>query len=341
MDSIIRGTTPTINVTIPGLAEIEPNEIWFSFKSGNQVFTYTKSKTDSGISVAGETISKHFEQAETLAFDAGILYMQVRLLDQLEMAYATPWLSFMVEEIIQDGVMDLVVTSETIDIEATVTAMYNEFTDIRDDLKSLAMSVAKKVEGTTVSASDAVSFDAPSLQVAFEPTQSGSGVPSSTNIRPFVGKNSCSIVVREGEETIETTEASAASVVHYYMASDSSYGITRNSYGWTTDIEAIDDNKQYLWWYSRSYDVDGTLINITNPAIILSSGTAIADITDYYLASQESSGITPDTAGWTTEIQDTSLAKNYLWNYKVITFPDDTAEELDTKIISALKSFNK
>lgn len=338
MDSIIRGTTPTINVTIPGLNEIGPNEIWFSFKSGTEVFTYTRSKTDSGITVAGETISKHLAQQETLAFAPGILYMQVRLLDELEMAYATPWLSFTVEEIIQDGVISPTTisgTEVTIDVEATVTAMYDEFVDMRNDMSSLAMSVAKKATGTNVSTPDAVSFDAPSLIVTFGPTQSGSGTPSASNIRPLVGKNSCSITVNNGDQPTAETNVSVASVTNYYLASNMNTGISRNSYGWSSSIASIDPTKLYLWGYSRSYDANGNTISVSSPAVLASALTDVVSIEERYLASPNRSGISHSTSGWTTTVQATSASKNYLWNYKMITYADDSQISSSPRIISA------
>lgn len=53
-------------------------------------------------------------------------------------------------------------------------------------------------------------------------------------------------------------------------------------------------------------------------------GVGIKSVTNYYLASTASSGVTASTAGWTTAIQDISLAKRYLWNYEVITYTNDT-----------------
>ena len=203
MDSIIRGTTPTINVTIPGLDEINPVEIWFSFMSGERVFTHKKSVDGTGITVAGETISKVLSQSETLDFEPGILYMQVRLLDNLDMAFATPILSFSVEDVMQEGELtppEFGNEEETvaIDVATTVTDMYEEFGYMKEDMKAISMSVAKMVTGNPVTTPDSITLESPSILVTITPSQEGSGVPSSSNIRSFTAYNSCSIVVDNG-----------------------------------------------------------------------------------------------------------------------------------------------
>lgn len=57
---------------------------------------------------------------------------------------------------------------------------------------------------------------------------------------------------------------------------------------------------------------------------IAKTNKGIGSITNYYLATSESSGITTETAGWTTKIQNVSSSKKYLWNYEVTKYTDDT-----------------
>ena len=47
-------------------------------------------------------------------------------------------------------------------------------------------------------------------------------------------------------------------------------------------------------------------------------------ITNHYLATSASSGVTTSTSGWTTNIQTISTTARYLWNYEVITYTDNT-----------------
>lgn len=57
---------------------------------------------------------------------------------------------------------------------------------------------------------------------------------------------------------------------------------------------------------------------------IAKTNKGIGSITNYYLATSESSGVTTETAGWTTKIQNVSSSKKYLWNYEVTKYTDDT-----------------
>lgn len=54
------------------------------------------------------------------------------------------------------------------------------------------------------------------------------------------------------------------------------------------------------------------------------SGRGIAGITEYYLATSESSGVTRSTSGWTNTIQTMTSTKKYLWNYEETTYTDDS-----------------
>jgi hypothetical protein len=57
---------------------------------------------------------------------------------------------------------------------------------------------------------------------------------------------------------------------------------------------------------------------------IAKTNKGIGSITNYYLATSESSGVTTETVGWTTKIQNVSSSKKYLWNYEVTKYTDDT-----------------
>lgn len=49
-------------------------------------------------------------------------------------------------------------------------------------------------------------------------------------------------------------------------------------------------------------------------------GVGIQSITNYYLATASSSGVTADTAGWTETVQAITETKRYLWNYETIAY---------------------
>lgn len=53
-------------------------------------------------------------------------------------------------------------------------------------------------------------------------------------------------------------------------------------------------------------------------------GVSIASVTNYYLATSASSGVTRETSGWTTSIQSMTSTKQYLWTYEVVTGSNGT-----------------
>ena len=54
------------------------------------------------------------------------------------------------------------------------------------------------------------------------------------------------------------------------------------------------------------------------------SGKGVSTITEYYLATSASSGVTTSTSGWTTGIQSMTSTNRYLWNYEVIKYTDNS-----------------
>ena len=56
-------------------------------------------------------------------------------------------------------------------------------------------------------------------------------------------------------------------------------------------------------------------------------GRGIVSITEYYLATSASSGVTRSTSGWTTTIQTMTSTNKYLWNYEKIVYTSGTTTE--------------
>jgi hypothetical protein len=93
--------------------------------------------------------------------------------------------------------------------------------------------------------------------------------------------------------------------------------------------------KKYLWNYERINYTNGTHVD-TTPAIIGrfgDTGVGITSITEHYLATSASSGVTRSTSGWTTSIQTVTNAKKYLWNYETVTYTDGSTADTDPVII--------
>ncbi len=59
----------------------------------------------------------------------------------------------------------------------------------------------------------------------------------------------------------------------------------------------------------------------------------ITGITNYYLATSETEGVTKDRLDWSDTIQKVTADKKYLWNYEVVTLADGTLYETEPCII--------
>ena len=62
-------------------------------------------------------------------------------------------------------------------------------------------------------------------------------------------------------------------------------------------------------------------------------GVSIQSTIPYYLASEQDTGVTSATTGWTTTAQSTTDEKKYLWNYLRFTYTDGTVVETNPVII--------
>lgn len=131
---------------------------------------------------------------------------------------------------------------------------------------------------------------------------------------------------------IGPTGVGVSSVVEYYLASPLATGVTTSTSGWTTTIQTMDSTKKYLWNYETINFSNGTSSN-TVPVIIGNysengadgtPGRSLLTITEYYLASASSSGVTRATSGWTTTMQATTPSLPYLWNYEKLDWSSGT-----------------
>lgn len=131
---------------------------------------------------------------------------------------------------------------------------------------------------------------------------------------------------------IGPTGVGVSSVVEYYLASPLSTGVTTSTSGWTTAIQTMDSTKKYLWNYETINFSNETSSN-TVPVIIGNysengadgtPGRSLLTVTEYYLASASSSGVTRATSGWTTTMQTTTPSLPYLWNYEQLTWSSGT-----------------
>ncbi|MGT2896240.1 tail assembly protein [Streptococcus phage Javan174] len=94
-----------------------------------------------------------------------------------------------------------------------------------------------------------------------------------------------------------------------------------------TDFEPADseDPTRYKWTKTKGEQGDNGEKGDT--------GNGISNVTNYYLATTASTGITRASAGWTTTPQAITADKRYLWNYRVELYTDGTTKMTDPAII--------
>lgn len=129
-----------------------------------------------------------------------------------------------------------------------------------------------------------------------------------------------------------------SSVTNFYARSSS--GTTAPT-AWSTTPPTLTSDLRFLWNYERITYTDGTH-NDTEAHVIGvygatgqqgNPGVGIKSITEYYLATTASSGVTRQTSGWTTSIQTINATKKYLWNYECVEFTDNTFHYTDPTLI--------
>ena len=90
--------------------------------------------------------------------------------------------------------------------------------------------------------------------------------------------------------------------------------------------------------------IDGKTFNKTfswscaKQGVTGASGKGVSTITEYYLATTASSGVTTSTSGWTTGIQSMTSTNRYLWNYEVIKYTDNSTTTTTPVIIGVYGS---
>lgn len=97
-----RGTTPTLQITISGLEDIQISKLYLTLKQDSTVIE----KTEQDVTIDGNVLSAELTQEDTLAFTANKnVLLQARILSESDTAYATNILSIPAGAILKDGVI--------------------------------------------------------------------------------------------------------------------------------------------------------------------------------------------------------------------------------------------
>lgn len=136
---------------------------------------------------------------------------------------------------------------------------------------------------------------------------------------------------KDGEDGKDGRGVRSTSVTYQ----SSSSGTTIPTGVWSSSIPSVSAGK-YLWTRTvieYTDDTSSTLYSVSKMGGNGTDGKGIKSITEYYLASASSSGVTTSTSGWTTKIQTITTSKKYLWNYEVTHYTDDTSTTTSPCII--------
>ena len=97
-----RGTTPTLQITVTGLTDIEAQNLYLTLRQGQT----TIEKTEADVSIDGEVITATLTQEETLSLVAKVdVALQLRVLSTNNTAYASNIVTVPVEAILKEGVI--------------------------------------------------------------------------------------------------------------------------------------------------------------------------------------------------------------------------------------------
>ena len=113
---------------------------------------------------------------------------------------------------------------------------------------------------------------------------------------------------------------------------------------WSNSVQTMTATNKYLWNYEIIKYTDNSTVETAKRVIGVygdkgatgatgSTGKGISSITNYYLVSASSSGVTTSTSGWFTTPGATSTSKKYLWNYEKITYTDNSTTKTTPHII--------
>lgn len=129
-----------------------------------------------------------------------------------------------------------------------------------------------------------------------------------------------------------------SSITNKYAVSSSN---TTPPTSWYNNVPTMTATNRYLWNYEIIKYTDGSNSETEKRVIGVygntgspgAAGKGIQSITEHYLASASSSGVTTSTAGWTTTMQTMTATKRYLWNYETIKYTDGTSPDSTPVII--------
>ncbi len=157
------------------------------------------------------------------------------------------------------------------------------------------------------------------------------GTTASTSVPCIIGTYGDTGSKGDKGDTGATGNGIKSITEHYAVSTSNSTTPT----SWSSSVPTLTTTNKYLWNYETITYTSGSTDDTEKRVIGVygdkgtdgtngTNGKSIGSITNYYLATSASTGVTTSTSGWTTTVQTISKDKKYLWNYEVIKYSDNT-----------------
>ena len=194
------------------------------------------------------------------------------------------------------------IKSNITEIEQTADGLKTTVSQARSDASN-ALSVANSANSTANTASSNAS-SALDKATALE-TQAANG--------EFDGRGVSSTKVEYKASTSDTTAPTGT-------WSTSVPSVANGSYLWTRTTITYTDSTTSVSYSVARMGNDGAKGDTGETGATGADGKGISSITNYYLATSASSGVTTSTSGWQTSPQTVTSTNKYHWNYQKISY---------------------
>lgn len=138
------------------------------------------------------------------------------------------------------------------------------------------------------------------------------------------------------DDVKQTAEAAVQSNIEEFYSSSSPTQLTDGT--WSTSQPTWYEGT-YIWRRTKvTYGTGAVEYSPSEMGVCITgntgaAGKGISGVTNYFLATTASSGVTTSTSGWTATMQSTTTTNKYLWCYQQIKYTDNTTSNTAPVII--------
>ena len=207
-------------------------------------------------------------------------------------------------------------------------------TSAEDELSTQASRIEQKADNITLGVTPAGALKTVGSYISI----SGDSIVLATGGKLIASADQIQI----GTGTLESALAKKGDVTNSIQQFYLSTSNTTLSGGSWADTAPAWTNGKFMWMRTKVTHADGstTYMPSTGGVCIAgatgasgAAGVGVRNITEHYLATSASSGVTKSTSGWTTSIQTMTATKKYLWNYESIAYTSGTTADTTPVII--------